>query len=92
MNNKSELAKYFNILSNEIRLCILTNLCYNGEKNVSELQTCSNASQSNVSQQLSKLKASGIIDSKKVGNEVFYKITENKVCDIIKLVMEELDV
>lgn len=90
--NKKELSEMFDILSNEVRLCVISNLCFNGEKNVSELQTCSNSSQSNVSQQLAKLRSLGIIESRKVGNEVFYKITDNKVCDVIKLVLEDHNV
>lgn len=66
MNNSKNLSSLFDILSNEVRLCVLSNLYFNGEKNVTELQACSDSSQSNVSQQLSKLKALGIIESRKV--------------------------
>lgn len=85
MNNKIiKLAKIFDILSNEVRLCILMNLYNNKDKNVSGLQECSNASQSVVSQQLSKLKALGIITSNKIGNEVFYSISNKEIENIIK--------
>jgi DNA-binding transcriptional ArsR family regulator len=47
-----QMSEIFKILSNEVRLCILTNLCKNGEKRVNDLQTCANSSQSFVSQQL----------------------------------------
>lgn len=79
-----ELATIFDILSNEVRLCILINLCKNSEKNVGGLQVCANTSQSVVSQQLAKLKSMGIITSTKVANEVFYSISDKKIISIIK--------
>jgi ArsR family transcriptional regulator len=79
-----ELSSTFDILSNEVRLCILINLYKNKEKNVSDLQACAKSSQSSVSQQLSKMKALGIITSRKVGNEVYYSISNEKMKAIIK--------
>jgi ArsR family transcriptional regulator len=85
-----ELSSIFDILSNEVRLCILLNLYRNSKKNVGGLQSCAKVSQSVVSQQLAKLKAQGIITSSKVGNEVFYSIQDRRVIDIFnKLKIEE---
>lgn len=87
INEKVEL---FKILSNNVRLCILTNLCKNGEKRVSDLQICANASQSFVSQQLMKLKYMGIIIDRKDGVEVYYKICDERIKAIIeRIVLEE---
>lgn len=80
------LSKMFDILSNEVRLCILFNLCLNGEKKVGDLQTCANSSQSFVSQQLSKLKDLGIIVSRKEGTEVYYSICDERISQLIKLI------
>ena len=80
----TEMSNIFKILSNEVRLCILVNLCGGEEKRVTELQCCSNSSQSFVSQQLSKLKALGIVSSHKNGVETYYYLTDKKICDIIK--------
>lgn len=82
--NIKELATIFDILSNEVRLCILINLYKNHKKNVGSLQVCANVSQSVVSQQLAKLKSMGIITSTKVGNEVFYSISDKEIISIIK--------
>jgi len=85
-----EKAELFKILSNNVRLCILTNLCKNGEKRVNELQQCANSSQSFVSQQLMKLKYMGIISDRKDGVEVYYKICDERIKNIIKtIVLEE---
>lgn len=79
-----QMSEIFKVLSNDVRLCILTNLCKNGEKRVNDLQICANSSQSFVSQQLSKLKSMGIISANKVGNEVYYSIVNKEIKDIIE--------
>lgn len=86
--NIIEMAEIFDVLSNSVRLCILTNLYFHTEKNVGGLQTCAGASQSVVSQQLAKLKALGIISSKKIGNEVYYHISNEVVKKILKIMFE----
>ena len=82
-----EIAEIFKVLSNEVRLCILTNLCFNGEKKVNELQRCAGSSQSFVSQQLIKLKHMGIIVDRKEGVEVYYKLSDERIEKIIKEVL-----
>lgn len=85
-----EIAELFKVLSNNVRLCILTSLCVNEEKKVTDLTICSNSSQSFVSQQLIKLKHMGIIEDRKEGSNVYYKIKDKRVKNIIKkIVLEE---
>lgn len=81
-------AELFKMLSNPVRLCILTNLARNNRRNVSDLIVCSNVTQSLVSQQLSKLKLAGIITSEKIGNEVYYELKDEKILKIIKMIFE----
>lgn len=84
MNSKLyETQELFKILSNEVRLCILINLCKCGELKVGDLQNCASSSQSFVSQQLSSLKKQKIISSRKIGLEVYYKVIDNRICEII---------
>ncbi len=51
-------------------------LCFlaEGEKSVSELEVYCGASQSSVSQYLGKMKAEGLLGSRRSGQQVFYKI------------------
>ncbi|MCX8074735.1 MAG: metalloregulator ArsR/SmtB family transcription factor [Clostridia bacterium] len=81
-------SELFKMLANPVRLCILTNLVLNKRRNVTELGQCSNVAQSLVSQQLSKLKLSGIIKCEKIGNEVYYEINNEKIIKIINLINE----
>lgn len=78
-----KFAEISRILSNEVRLCILINLCKNGEIKVGDLQKCAGASQSLVSQQLGKLRDLKVITSRKEGLEVFYKLEDKRICEII---------
>lgn len=82
-NHIKEMAEIFKILSNEVRLCIVANLCFFGEKKVSELQNCSGASQSFVSQQLSKLKDLGIVAARKEGVEIYYTLVDERICSVL---------
>jgi ArsR family transcriptional regulator len=68
--------------SNKDKLAILCFL-WNKEKNVSELMSCSTISQSQVSQYLWKMKLEWIVTSEKNWKEVFYKISDNKILEMI---------
>jgi len=76
----SDLMKSF---SNKDKLAILCYL-WNEEKNVSEIMKCAQISQSQISQYLWKMKLKWILESKKSWKEVYYKIVNTKVKEIIK--------
>jgi DNA-binding transcriptional ArsR family regulator len=54
-----------------------------GEKTVSDLQEYAGATQAAVSQQLATLRARGIVDNRRDGAHVFYRIVEPKVTAIL---------
>ena len=56
-------------------------------KNVTELINTCHLSQSAVSQHLSKLKKSGIVETKKEGQVVWYKLKYKKAADISSLLV-----
>ncbi len=67
--------------SNETRLKLL--LCLSkGEKNVTELIGNCGLSQSAVSQHLEKLRSSGLVQTKKVGKEVYYSLVHKKAAEL----------
>lgn len=70
-------------ISHPVRLCIVRRLLKEGEKNVTEMQNCLDAPQSTVSQHLSRLKAAGIIEGKREGTEVYYKVINGDVEKVI---------
>jgi len=75
----SSILKNF---SNKDKLAIL---CYlgNESKNVSNILKCSKISQSQVSQFLNKMKLEWILESEKKWKEVYYKIQNKKILEII---------
>lgn len=80
-----KLASTYKILSNPTRLCILCQLIKNNRMNVSQLACCSDRAQSYISQELSKLKSWGVVQSERVGLKNYYSIIDNDISKIIKL-------
>lgn len=75
-------AEVIKCLGHPLRLRLLEAL-EGGERSVSDLQGYSGATQAAVSQQLATLKARGIVDCRREGTHVFYRITEPKVTAIL---------
>ncbi len=61
-------------------LCSLTE----GEKTVSELESYCGASQSSVSQYLAKMKAEGLLSSRRDGQQIYYRIESGDLLKLIK--------
>lgn len=78
-----DAANFLKLFSDKSRLLILCSL-NETEKTVSDLEKELGISQSSVSQKLGKLKDQGIVSSKRVGKNVFYKIKDPKVLVLIK--------
>jgi ArsR family transcriptional regulator len=85
-NNAAEMLK---VLAHPVRLCIINGLLAKGECNVSYMQECLDTPQSTVSQHLQKLKSAGIIEGRRNGLEIYYKISNKKVGDIIRVIMSD---
>lgn len=81
----NEIANTLKILAHPVRLCIIRNLLEEGACNVSRIQTCLNIPQSTVSQHLQKLRHAGIIEGKRNGIEIIYKISDDRIVKLIEL-------
>ena len=75
----SEILKNF---SNKDKLAILCYL-WKEEKNVSEILNSCDISQSQVSQFLWRMKLEWILQSRKEWKEVYYKISDSKILELI---------
>nr|KAB0648013.1 winged helix-turn-helix transcriptional regulator [Aerococcus sanguinicola] len=84
MIQKAQLIK---AMAHPIRLCVLDELIQNGEKNVSQINDCMGVSQSNLSQHLSKLRDLGIVESTKLGNQIYYRCEREDVIAIVNVIM-----
>lgn len=83
---KAELLK---ALAHPIRLCIVKNLIQGGGCNVSYMEECLAVSQSVVSQHLSKLKAAGIVNGQRQGNEVIYEVDNEEIKNVINALFQQ---
>ena len=80
----NEIAEILKVLAHPVRLCIVKGLIEKGECNVTYMQTCLDTPQSTTSQHLQKLRSAGIVEGKRNGLEINYKICNDKVYDLIK--------
>lgn len=78
-----EAAEGLKALAHPSRLLAV---CHIGEKecSVGELEEFLGTTQSNVSQHLAKLRDKGILSSRRDGNQVYYRIEDRKVLDLVK--------
>lgn len=69
-------------LSHPQRLLILCSMA-GGEKSVGEIEKACGASQSAVSQFLKGMRLEGLVESRREGKQVYYKIQDERVFDLI---------
>lgn len=84
-----ELADILKVLANENRLLIL---CALEEQSLSVndiMKRTGDITQSGVSQHLSILKAYGILDCEKQGQQVIYRISDLKIIPVMKVLKEQ---
>lgn len=84
-------AKISKTLAHPIRLAIL-HILKDGEKTVNELTETIGASQSNISQHLALLRQREIVETRKFGSNIFYRLSIPKIsqaCDIVREVLLE---
>jgi DNA-binding transcriptional ArsR family regulator len=89
LNQIERLQFYFQILSDINRLRIIS-VIENGERTVSEIVKATSLSQPLVSHHLKTLKNSRLLDTKRIGPFIYYKLTNLKLLDILGLFEEVL--
>lgn len=87
-NKFEDVAEKIKVLAHPHRLCIVKGLIDN-TCNVSKIQECIDLPQSTVSQHLSKLRTAGIIEGKRNGTEISYKVSDKKIIEFIRLFFED---
>lgn len=84
-----EAAEVLKALAHPVRLCIVRGLIQKQECNVSYMQECLNLPQSTVSQHLQKLRSMGIVVAERNGLEVNYSIANEKIKQLVSIILEE---
>jgi len=88
MNKYEDPAKLLKALAHPTRLCIVAGLL-SGPCNVNKIKDCLNLPQSTVSQQLAILRAQGIVGGVRNGTEVFYRVTDDRAEQLVKVLLGE---
>ena len=84
-----QVAARFKALADEGRLALLSAL-QKGEKSVGELAEQTGRPQPNVSQHLASLTHAGLVEARRDGNRVFYRIADPTVLRICDAVCDSL--
>lgn len=85
----TKIAEMLKVLAHPVRLCIVEGLLDHGECNVTYMQACLDTPQSTVSQHLQKLKSAGIVEGKRNGLEINYRICNDQVGDLFHVLMRK---
>jgi len=81
--NAHEASEFLKALSHEARLVILC-LLVQGEKSVTEIEQTLGLHQPAVSQQLARLRADDLVESRRDGKNIYYSLARPEVRDIIE--------
>ena len=85
----STAAELFGLLSTPIRLRILSALCHS-EKNVSQLLAEIDTTQPNMSQHLSTLYRAGVLDRRREGTQIHYRIQNQQAVAVCRSVCTQI--
>ena len=77
-----ETATVLRVLSNEDRLLLLCQMSQ-GEYSVGELEELLDIRQPTLSQQLTVLRAEGLVDTRREGKRIYYRVSDQKVLMIL---------
>ncbi len=91
-NIAPQAANLLKVIGHDGRLMILCHLA-SGEKSVTELEELLSARQAAVSQQLSRLRLEGLIESRREGKSIYYNLSDNRarqiMCTVYNLFYQE---
>ncbi|MDP2620936.1 MAG: metalloregulator ArsR/SmtB family transcription factor [Hyphomicrobiales bacterium] len=83
--NAEKAADYLKVLSNEGRLMILCHLV-EGERSVTELERLLAVRQPTVSQMLARLRLEGLVETRREGKAVFYRLTDDRARHLLEVI------
>lgn len=87
VRNARQASEFLKALGHEGRLMILCHLV-TGEKSVGELESLLSARQAAVSQQLARLRYEGLVESRREGKTICYRLTDNRARQILEVVYD----
>jgi ArsR family transcriptional regulator len=82
-------AELFRVMAAPMRLKIISCLC-DGEQNVNYLLSKINTTQPNMSQHLNTLYRSGVLDKRRDGVQIYYRIANAQIVAVCKAVCQQV--
>jgi DNA-binding transcriptional ArsR family regulator len=82
-------AEFFRVLGHPIRVRILE-LLREGERNVGELETALQLDSGSVSQHLGALRKQGILESRRAGTSVYYRVKDPRMFQLLEVARQLL--
>jgi len=82
-------AEVFRVMAAPMRLRIISSLCH-GEKNVSELLAEIDTTQPNMSQHLNTLYQAGVVEKRRDGVQIYYRIVNQQVVQLCRAVCTQI--
>jgi DNA-binding transcriptional ArsR family regulator len=80
-----QVAHYFGLLADPTRLRILSQLC-GEERSVNEVVDAVGLTQANISRHLNILYRAGVVDRRREGNRIMYRVIDPNFVDICRTV------
>ena len=87
MDNAQRATNFMKALAHEGRLLILCHLA-SGEKSVTELEDLLSARQAAVSQQLARLRLEGLVNHRRDGKAIYYRLGDERAKRMIEMVYD----
>ena len=87
MANATRATEFMKALAHEGRLLILCQLA-SGEKSVTELEELLSSRQAAVSQQLARLRLEGLVNHRRDGKAIYYRLADDRPQKMLEVVYE----
>jgi ArsR family transcriptional regulator len=87
MENARHATDFLKALAHEGRLMILCHLA-SGERSVAELERLLSQKQAAVSQQLARLRLEGLVQTRREGKTIYYKLADGRARRMIEVVYD----
>ena len=85
-----ELADFFKLLGEPVRLRLLASICHEGAAGVNELTERLGLSQSVVSRHMSMLHEGGLVEKEQVGSRCLYSMPDDALCRLCLIAAEKV--
>lgn len=87
VDNARRATNFLKALAHEGRLMLLCHLA-SGEKSVTELESLLSARQAAVSQQLARLRLEGLVEFRRDGKAIYYRLSDDRARRMIEVVYD----